>query len=180
MKHWPWPLSCLYIPLALCVFFSEATLGASSQSELTLTTKSSHPSDGREEQKKSHGETKQAANPQTEPPRIPVTIEGPVTIINQPSANEQERKANEQSKNIWDKLWTDVVLNPHQWVNVGALVIARMCASGFAYAAYCATRRQANAAEQTLALASTPRLHIDVFGWWVLKRSGTYFLRENC
>lgn len=118
------------------------------------------PSKGMEKQNKGNRERGNANSPQEKPSNIPVTIEGAVTVINQPSTQEQAEQARKQAKNIWDKAIGDLIFTPSQWPNIGLMFLAGLAAV-FALCAYLATRRQAIAAEQQLALATTPRLYVD-------------------
>jgi hypothetical protein len=48
----------------------------------------------------------------------PVTVEGAVTVVNQPAAEEKERQAKQDAKSIWQKLFA-----PEQWPNIVLCVV---------------------------------------------------------
>lgn len=152
-----WTLLIILISLALS---TQNLLALASQNQELTNSEQLPLSKGKEQQKKNNRDTEKSESPQPNPPQIPVTIEGPVTIIKQLSAMEQESEAQKQAEHIWDKALNGLIFDPSQWPNIGLLVLAGVAAY-FTWGAYCAARRQANAAEETLKLSTIPRLHID-------------------
>lgn len=136
------------------------------------------PSDRGNQQDKSKGDTTNSSAPQKNPVHIPVTIEGPVTVINEPTAEEKARKAQQQTKSFWEKVGTDIFGSPQEIISLGTLVTTGLAAS-FAFGAYRAARRQADAAERQVHHLTSAHILVDsvrVEGF-VLGQEPTFFVK---
>ena len=98
--------------------------------------------------------------PQEKPTGISAKVEGAVSVANLASAEEQAKKVEEESKGVVQKFRTEILSSPKELINLGTLVTTGL-AAGFAFAAYRAARRQANAAERHLKHITSVMLHID-------------------
>jgi len=125
------------------------------------------PTNGQQHQNEGNRKEAKIKGPQTNPLKTPVTIEGPVTEVRQLSADEQAEKAQEKSKDVWNKFIDDVLLSPQQWINVGLLILAGLAAR-YSYGAYKATKEQVKIANEqfllekiALSVATSPKLSVD-------------------
>jgi hypothetical protein len=103
----------------------------------------------KQQQNKTAGNAGVSREPQPPPPPTKVAIDGPITVINQPDPNEKQREAEQQAQTVFENR-----------VQVATLLFAAIAAVG-AIAAYYANRREANAAEGQLRIATSPRIYID-------------------
>lgn len=85
-----------------------------------------------------------------EPTRVildgPISIEGPITVVNQPTPEQQADRAEEEAQGVWDKAFA-----PERWPDIGLLLLAAI-GTGFAIRAYYAGLRQAKAAENQVSI----------------------------
>jgi hypothetical protein len=86
--------------------------------------------------------------PQPQPP-LKGTIDGPVTVVDQPDPNENRRQAEQRAQTRFE--------NTIQVITLIFVAVAAVAAT----AAYFANRRAANAAVRQVEIATSPRLYVD-------------------
>jgi hypothetical protein len=89
-------------------------------------------------QDKAADKTKSGTDPQQQTPPARITIDGPVTVSSQPDPNQKQREADQKAQTHFQNS-----------IQVATLIFVGIAAFG-AVAAYFASRRQANAAEESL------------------------------